>query len=449
MFKKTIYNLWVRAIPLFYGGMLITFMSLLEGIYLAKYSDHALNALLLTVPLITIINSVAAGLGSAISKNISKSNSFKEKAKEIYMILFLVLIIGIVIILCGYFFEPYIISLYDLNSVPFKKELLLFTDYWNWLLPSFLIQLLITIIIQVLVTEGKVKEANLILLTITLINILLSPLLIFSFNLGIIGAAISTNVAFCGGCIASLVLVNKQINKIINNFLIVKETKISVFLGIFKSQIKTSLSVFCAISVFSIGAFYINQLALKESMIAITVLGIAEQLKTIFSLTTRGVAGAYLIEFGRDLSRKNYLNYYKTYWAATFIIGVIYLVGVILFVVFPGLISKGYNLTELKTINLLKCLLLLNSIILIIEILPRAAQIGFLNLNKEMALFLQSGITVLLSCLMAKYLMPIYGIYGIVYGQIIGVFITSIMFLSYFYFLLNKQVKFEINSKAQ
>ncbi|AIQ12468.1 MATE family efflux transporter [Paenibacillus durus] len=68
-------------------------------------------------------------------------------------------------------------------------------DYLYYMIPGMVFQLLMTTIGGILQGEGKAKEIGIAVTASTIINIILNPILIFGFNMGVKGSALATSIS--------------------------------------------------------------------------------------------------------------------------------------------------------------------------------------------------------------------------------------------------------------
>ncbi len=437
---KLIKTLFYSSIPLIYGGTISTLMTFLDGVYLSHYAKEAFNALILIIPIIGIIGGIGSSLAAATANKLTKSDTAKAKKLDLFIITMMLFIISVVVTLLAIVVASKILSFYTLDTN--QLEAIYLIEYWYYIIPSFFIQIILVVAVQLLVIYSKLRTANLLLTIITLINIVLSPILIFTFNLGVIGAAISTNIAYFIGFGYLIIKFYNQLKQFLNfakaqNIIVEFKSYITPL-----KQISLDMTmIFFSVIVFSVGNIFFNKLAMGHGFLAITVLGISEQLKSVFVLPSRGVLGAFITHFGKFIKEKRKKEYWSLYWAATFIIALIYIPGALFFIIGRDFIASMYNITDLAIKSYLDYFIIINSILLVTIVISRAAQVSFLCLQKPVLLFLQSIAIVLFSYFGAVYALESNGIKGIVMGQFLGTLLANMIFFILFYRSMTISIK--------
>jgi Na+-driven multidrug efflux pump len=441
-FYTTLNEVWLASIPLIIGGSIVTLMAFLDALFIWIFSVKGFNALVLAIPIISFVNAFASGIAASGGDALAKSESMDVSHLNIYVSFLLALLVGISLTLLSYLLLPDICGYYKLDEENLKEENVFFISYFLWVLPSFLFQTISALFIQLLVVRKKIRRANFILLWIVIINIALNPILIFVCHLGVKGAAIATDIAFIFGFICCTRELLKEFPQILErknaSFLTFMELKI--FLKKCLSQFINAFTFFFAIAIFAIYGILFTKLASKFGTIQLTIFGITEQIKGIFTLPTRGVCGAYISIFGISLAKKEHQRYFDIYWSATLIVGVINLLGIILLLIFPdfliGLFGKFDSHFVLDGVFFLT----MGGISLMVSIFPRNAHVGFLSLGHSYGVLLQSILIVVTSYFFSLLFMNRYGFRGIALGQLIGGFLSTVPMLMYYFFLLKRRI---------
>ena len=438
---KLIKKILRDALPLIYGGVIATLMTFLDGVYLSWYSTNAFNALVFVIPLVGIVGGIGSALAAATANKVTRTMSWHEKIINFFTVTFLLFALSVLVVIAALCMGGGILSFYGLQANQLESIFLL--EYWHWILPSFPVQLGLVVMIQVLVIYRKLQFANILLTIITITNVILSPILIFALELGVVGAAISTDLSYLLGM--SIFLIKFKANLLDYTRYVQEQSFFRREWSLVQKSLKQlSLDmtmIFFSVIVFSVGTLFFNKLAAQHSILAVTVLGVSEQLKAIFTLPSRGVLGAYITSFANVISEKRIGEYWKLYWAVTAVMAIIYLPGVAFFSFFTREINVLYNVTDPEVQSYLAYFILVNAVFLLTIIIPRTAQISFLSLNRPFLVFLQSISMVVSSYLAAVYLMKIQGLKGLVLGQLLGTIITNVVFFIFFFRLMNLRIR--------
>jgi Na+-driven multidrug efflux pump len=449
MFSFTLKRVFGRAIPLLIAGVLSTLMGFTDGVFLAHYDSNAFNALVLLLPVVTLIAALGTGIGVAFADQFTKMITVKGKAETLVVSSLLLFIsCTIVTLACAVGFEYFWHEIINSNNILEKDILKNYARiYWFWIIPTYWFQAIMNIVMQWLTISMKLRKANGLLLLIAVTNTILNPLLIFYVNMGIKGAAIATCLSFLVGLVLFVYMYRKLLLKSLKAIVLYSKVIKTGFFGrAMRTQLINVLSVFAAMGVFSVGQVFFNQIAVNLGARALILYGIVEQIKTIVTIPSRGVTGAYLIEFANAIKSKMTENYYTIYWASTVIIGCIYVLGCILVWFFPGMINNIYNISESGQINVLNELFIYLIVLFLLAILPRASQVAFMSLEKGYLLFLQSVVFITSSIFLSKYYANELGIIGLLKGQVIGMAVTFLVFFPAFVYLMNKKINYDKRS---
>jgi Na+-driven multidrug efflux pump len=437
--------MWRYSLPLIFGGVLSTVITFMDGVFMAKYSINALNAIILVLPFVNLAGSIAAGLAVAATDMMGKERGGGNYDNILGVTLLLGVLLALVLIIAGYFLLPQITRAVGLlNSAEWNEEFRFFNSYWRWIVPSFLSLTLITVCIQVLVFFKRNRKANQILLVITLVNLLLNPLFIFGFNWGIKGAALATNLAYLSGLLMAFAFFRHRICRIVNaarNSILLRNV-VPVFCKTAGKQLQTAGVVFLSISAFIVGSILVNKLCVAQGALAVSVVGISEQIKSLVVMPSRGVVSAYMIIFNKELLHKKTHNYYPVYWTATLLTGFIYGIVILVYLIFPGLVMRLYvNNPDPIFSNTFIYAFSVSAIVLFFSIFVRAAQVGFLNLGHSYMVFLHSVLQVAATWFFAKWFSDQYGVKGIIDGQLAATLIISLLIFIFYFFLLRRRIK--------
>lgn len=432
-------SIWKTSIPLMLGGFVTSAMTLIDSFFISKYSIHAFNSVILALPIIDLVITLATALGASLINILGKEQVNSNHKYHIAYSYILTLFVGIIMVLACYKSLNVVLSAAGLGGGLLPEEKRYFIEFWHYIVPSFIFQMLFSVSLQLLVFKKKIRFSNISMLTVAFINILLDFILVTVLDYGVKGAAIATNFAFLSGIIVMIIRFGKDILIQIN--LIQRQIAFALAIKSIGNQLYTSLILFVSISTYVIGNILINNLSVLYGAVAVTVIGTSEQLKSIFTLSTRGITGAYIIEFNKILNEREILKYNRVYWYATLLVGIIYCIGVIGFLFFPHQLLEIFNIKEALIKQHMDYSLRIASLLFIILIFSRIGQVGFLNLGHSYALFLQSLCGVGLMYFFANQFSKNRGVVGIIDGQLVGFLITAVIFIPYFFFLLRKKRK--------
>ena len=185
------------SIPAITAMIVSALYNIVNRIYIGHIkgvSSYALSGLAITFPLAVIIMAfgmlIGIGASSVISIRLGEKN--KESADNILgNALILITIISLVIGFVGVLFLNKILILFGASesSIPYAKA------YIQIILMGAVFQNIGFALNNIIRAEGNPKMAMLTMVFGAIINIILDPILIFGFNMGVQGAAIATIIS--------------------------------------------------------------------------------------------------------------------------------------------------------------------------------------------------------------------------------------------------------------
>jgi len=234
-----------------------------------------------------------------------------------------------------------------------------------------------------------------------LINIVLDPILIFGFNLGVLGAAIAT---VTGQMTVSIIFISKikYGDDIFEEFNLFKEVSLKRIKRIVKLGIPVSLRS----GLFTLIAMVVARLIASWGPVPIAVQKIGSQIEALSWMTSEGFATATSAFVGQNYGANKYERVKKTYFHSIYIMTAIGLFVSVLLFVFPKQIFSIF-ITEpeaLKEGVIYLRILSISQVFMAIEITtsgafnglsktgyPSAMSIGFNLLRIPGAMFLSSA----------------------------------------------------------
>ena len=208
------------AVPMVFALLLISFNNIIDRIWVAGLGTDVLAAIGFVSPLFMIIIGMGNGLGAGSNSSISRFIGSKQKDDAENSALHSLLIVTVVSILIPLvvlpFFDDIVVYMGAGSVIGYAR------DYGIPILLgsfAFLFNLLFS---SQLRAEGDMKKATFVMAAVEVLNMILDPIFIYVFDLGIKGAALATVVA---SIIPTLVAVywlfikkNTYINYNIRNF---------------------------------------------------------------------------------------------------------------------------------------------------------------------------------------------------------------------------------------
>ena len=189
VFKLTIPAVIAQLITFLYNLVDRMYVSNIEGI-----KTEALAALGIVLPITLIVQAFAnlIGLGASPKASMSLGEGDKEKSNKIFNISFLLLvIIGVVLTLILFIFAEGIVTLFGCPT----DSLVYATNYLKIYALGSVFIILVQGLNPFISAEGHSFLAMSTTLIGALLNVALDPLFIFTFNMGVEGAALATIIS--------------------------------------------------------------------------------------------------------------------------------------------------------------------------------------------------------------------------------------------------------------
>ena len=181
------------GLPTIIGLLTIGIYNFVDSYFVAKLGTQAMGAISITYPLITLIPGIGLLFGNGGSAFISNllGSGDHEKAETVLSSTIGYSIIFSLLVQLSLFFLPEILLFLGASDsiLPYAM------DYSRVLIFSFLFHIPAVCLMNLVRAEGAIALSTASQLIGAILNIILDPLLIFTFGMGIKGAAVATGIA--------------------------------------------------------------------------------------------------------------------------------------------------------------------------------------------------------------------------------------------------------------
>ena len=198
--KNPLKSVFLLSIPIIAILFLQTFYSVADSFWISGLGETAIIAIGYVLNLWYIIQKMGEGIGRSCNVIISTSLGAKDSQKANNVACHGLIIILILSVLIPLIFILFIKQICILGHLGQYSDLI--ADYFS--IPSiFIVFILMTnFFAAILGSEGDTIRASYIVIAGNMLNIVLDPILIYKFNLGIFGAGLATTI----GCFVSFIL---------------------------------------------------------------------------------------------------------------------------------------------------------------------------------------------------------------------------------------------------
>jgi putative MATE family efflux protein len=256
-----------NTLPLTLGVLSIMLVQLIDSIFIGRLGIDALTAQGLTLPFHTVIIGIQVGLGVASTSIISQAVGAKDH-KAATKTATISVVIGTLLLsvfaLTLWLQRPFFLSIFgDLDSGNTGQVSInsLLDEYWSVWLVSAVLGALLYFISGVYRANGETKTPGYFLVLASVINLVLDPIFMFTFGMGIMGAALASAVSFA---ICIVILLAQVRKKHWFCFSVFEYATIDYSKGLMKMAIPTTANqILPSVSAMTV-TFFIAQLGTSE-----------------------------------------------------------------------------------------------------------------------------------------------------------------------------------------
>lgn len=187
--------LWKYSLPAVVGMVVNAGYNIVDRIYIGHgINSDAIAGLTTTFPVMNVATALGVLVGAGASSRISIHLGANEHSKAQRILgnaLVMTIVIGVIYIsVFALFLEDILLAFgASRNTLPYAY------DYMVWLLPGLLVTNLAFSFNNIQRASGYPRRAMMTMIISALINVVLTPVFIFAFDMGIQGAAIATDIA--------------------------------------------------------------------------------------------------------------------------------------------------------------------------------------------------------------------------------------------------------------
>lgn len=336
--------LWEYSIPAILGTLVFILYNIVDRMFISYGLGRlAIAGTSITLPIFTFILAISLfiGIGTGVIISISLGAKNKEKAEKAFgMAMFLFVVVGILFSVFGLIYLDNILKLFGAT----KENLIYAREYMKSIFFLVPFQLMAIGLNNILRGEGSPKIAMKMNIIGAVINIILDPILMFYFNLGIKGAAFATVAA-------NIVVTLLQLQHFLGENCKIKLKKefIRFDFQMLKEISKIGVSPLIMQFSSSLVVIFINKnLNIYGGDLGIAAYGIINSFNTLTYMPIVGVYQGSQPILGYNYGAKKYLRVRETYIKALKAAFIITLVGYILTMFFPKYMLKPFIKNDLE-----------------------------------------------------------------------------------------------------
>lgn len=438
------------SIPCVISMLINSIYNIVDQIFIGKGVGTLGNAATNVIfPLIIIFNAVAGLIGNGAAANLSLKLGEKNKkaaAKSIGQAVSLTIILSIVISGIAYIFLPQLVYLFGCTESVYKYAV----DYGRIIVIGAPFMLIYSSFSSIIRADGSPKYSMIMLVIGAIINIILDPIFIFGFDMGVKGGALATIIGQIVSFVIAIIYLFKikSVKLTKNDFKLDKDVFRILALGI---------SSFITQATILVLFIFMNNILTKLGAntkfgadIPLSVYGVISKINSLYISTVLGISIGSQPIIGFNYGAGNKFRVKETIRKVliiNFIIGIIFN---LLFVLFPKQITRIFISSNDVSYNLFMefAVLMCHSFLLVISLnaLEMTTSIVIQSLGnvvKSTAVTFIRQIMLLIPISLILAFVFNKGIYGVLYAGCIAdvlCFIITIFIIKSEYKKLGKEV---------
>lgn len=438
------------SIPCVISMLINSIYNIVDQIFIGKGVGTLGNAATNVIfPLIIIFNAVAGLIGNGAAANLSLKLGEKNKkaaAKSIGQAVSLTIILSVVISCIAYIFLPQLVYLFGCTESVYKYAV----DYGRIIVIGAPFMLIYSSFSSIIRADGSPKYSMIMLVIGAIINIILDPIFIFGFNMGVKGGALATIIGQIVSFVIAIIYLFKikSVKLTKNDFKLDKDVFRILALGI---------SSFITQATILVLFIFMNNILTKLGAntkfgadIPLSVYGVISKINSLYISTVLGISigSQPIIGFNYGAGNKSRVKEtIRKVLIINFIIGIIFN---LLFVLFPKQITGIFISSNDASYNLFMefAVLMCHSFLLVISLnaLEMTTSIVIQSLGnvvKSTAVTFIRQIILLIPISLILAFVFNKGIYGVLYAGCIAdvlCFIITIFIIKSEYKKLGKEV---------
>ena len=442
------------SIPCVISMLINSVYNIVDQIFIGKGVGTLGNAATNVIfPLVIIFNAVAGLIGNGAAANLSLKlgeNDKKSASKSIGQAISLSILVSVLIAIIFYLFLPKLVYLFGCTESVYNYAL----DYGKIIIIGAPFVIIYSAFSSIIRADGSPKYSMFMLVIGAIVNIILDPIFIFGFNMGVKGGAIATII----GQIISFIIAILYLKKFKSVTLTKEDFKLD------KSALRImslGLSSFITQATILVLFIFMNNVMTKLGSntkfgadIPLSVYGVISKINSLYISTVLGISiGAQPI-IGFNYGAGNELRVKETIKKVLFINFIIGIIFNLIFVLFPEQIAGIFISNSDPSYNLFMefACLMCHSFLLVIALnaLEMTTSIVIQSLGhvlKSIAVTFIRQIILLIPISLLLAFTFNKGIYGVLYAGCIAdilCFIITLFILKSEYNnlgLKNKQIK--------
>ena len=327
------------SLPMMLSMLVQALYNVVDSIFVARYSEAALTAVSLAFPLQNLIIAFAVGTGVGVNSILARrlgEKNYEDANKAANTGIFLAFATYIAFLLAGLFFARPFLSLFTADA-----QLLDLSVQYAMICMCFSLGCFVDITGErILQATGDSFHPMIIQAAGAITNIILDPIFIFTFDMGVAGAAIATVI----GQWVSMFLAIYYVRK--NQFVQIKMRRIRPARKLIKDIYVVGAPTIVMNSVSTVLVSALNGILIAFSNMAVSVFGVYYKLQSFVFMPVFGLNNGLIPILAFNFGAKNRKRMTTATKYGLVIAVLIMLLGTIIFQVAPNLLLSFFNASD-------------------------------------------------------------------------------------------------------
>ncbi|MFR3408853.1 MAG: MATE family efflux transporter [Christensenellales bacterium] len=340
------------SVPIMVSMLVQALYNIVDGIFVGQYSPDALTAVNLAMPMQMLMIAVSTGMGTGINSLISRRLGEKRPhdARDAARHGILIEVVGwLLFVIVGLFFARAYIGMTN----PKAEVLEMGTLYLRIVCTLSLGQFMSICFERMMQATGNTTLSMITQLSGAVTNIILDPILIFSCQMGIAGAAVATVIGQVVSCTAGFVLnqwKNRELRLTHEGFRFDWKTVQNILVVGIPSTIMQAISSVCTT--------LMNMILAGFGDIYVNVLGVYFKLQSFVFMPVFGLCNGMVPIVGYNFGAQKKKRVYECVRVCLVYALVIMAVGTLLFLAVPNLLMMPFDSSADKALTAEGCVAL-------------------------------------------------------------------------------------------
>lgn len=340
--------LWVMALPVMFGMSIQTLYMVVDMIFVGRISGDALTALAFNMPLLFMALGATFGLGTGVTALVAQAvgaGSRDDATRVAQHALAVGIVMIILFMVPGLLFGPTL-----LTALGVPPDLL--GDSWGYfrvIVLGFPFMVVAVFLRSTLSGEGEVTVPVMIQGAATVVNIALDPLFMFTFDMGVTGAAVATVVS--QAC-ATLALASLYVRRH-DRFVQLRLGRFPLHGGTIARILTVGAPASMSFVVMSVGGAAYNRLLVEYSPAAVAAQQVGSRLDHIMVLPVVAIASSLVALVGmfHGANRQDLLRQIVSY-ALGRAVAIAAVIAVAMYVAAPWVVGAFSDDVEIRRLSI-------------------------------------------------------------------------------------------------